>query len=107
LRIIDYKSGNVDYGNLSYKDMSSLSGGKKTIALQMLIYQYIYENKFSESANAGVISMRNTKAGFLGLKRNEEDDAEALLKIVIAQMLDTETAFIHNEKSNYCAFCEE
>lgn len=107
LRIIDYKSGNVDYGNLSYKDMSSLSGGNKSIALQMLIYQFIYENKFSESANAGVISMRNTKAGFIGLKRNEDDDAEALLKIVIAQMLDTEASFIHNEKSNYCAFCEE
>jgi CRISPR/Cas system-associated exonuclease Cas4 (RecB family) len=105
LRIIDYKSGKVEHSALSYKDLDSLTNGGKSVALQMLLYQLMYENKHSEEAEAGVISMRNIKSGFLKLNPKDENDALDVLKIVINDLLNPNAPFKHNEKSIYCAFC--
>jgi CRISPR/Cas system-associated exonuclease Cas4 (RecB family) len=105
LRIIDYKSGKVEHSALSYRDLDSLTNGGKSVALQMLLYQLMYENKHSEEAEAGVISMRNIKSGFLKLNPKDENDALDVLKIVINDLLNPNAPFKHNEKSIYCAFC--
>lgn len=105
LRIIDYKSGLVKYSDLSYKDLNDLSRGKKAIAIQMLIYQMVYEKTTSEKVEAGIISMRNIQSGFMRIKPKDNEDAENILKIVIQELLNPSIPFTHNEKSIYCAFC--
>ncbi|MEX2379284.1 MAG: PD-(D/E)XK nuclease family protein, partial [Vicingaceae bacterium] len=105
VRIIDYKSGKVDSTDISYRDLDSLTSGRKSIALQMLLYQLIYQNKFSEEAEAGVISMRNIQSDFIKLRPKDENDAMDVLKIVISELLNPNAPFRHNEKSIYCPFC--
>jgi len=106
LRIIDYKSGKVDSAKLTYKDSEALQKSDKGIARQILLYQMAYELESETSAEAGVISMQNINGGFLSLKTNSaKEDAEVLLKTVVANMLNKEKAFEHDEDSLYCTFC--
>lgn len=68
LRILDYKTGVVSSSQLRMTDFSKMSDDYKyTKALQVMLYAYIYSinNDITQTMEAGVISMRNLKEGFL------------------------------------------
>ena len=68
LRILDYKTGVVSSSQLRMTDFSKMSDDYKyTKALQVMLYAYIYliNNDVTQTIEAGIISMRNLKEGFL------------------------------------------
>ncbi len=68
LRVLDYKTGVVSSSQLRITDFSKMSDDYKyTKALQVMLYAYIYSmnNEVTQPLEAGIISMRNLKEGFL------------------------------------------
>lgn len=69
LRIIDYKSGKVDKGNVGlepdeYEPL--ITDYDKSKAFQVLMYAYLYsKNKPLTECTPGIISFKNFKAGFI------------------------------------------
>ncbi|PKH49756.1 hypothetical protein CXF68_03170 [Tenacibaculum sp. Bg11-29] len=68
-RIIDYKTGMVDANKLKVVDFTSIRDLKHHKAIQVMLYAFLYtqNNKFDFSNNleAGIISFKNLKNGFL------------------------------------------
>ncbi len=70
LRIIDYKTGLVQPNQLKITDFSMMSDDYKyTKALQVMLYTYLYLQQnnldFNQPIEAGIISFKNLKSGFL------------------------------------------
>ncbi len=68
LRIIDYKTGKVSTGDLIVMDWDVVTEDYKySKAIQVLAYAYMQKNEelLSKSFQAGIISFKNLKAGFL------------------------------------------
>ena len=69
IRIIDYKTGMVDANKLKMVDFANIRDLKYHKAIQVMLYAFLYtENKkfdFSNNLEAGVISFKNLKNGFL------------------------------------------
>ena len=70
LRIIDYKTGLVQQNQLKMTDFSVMSEDYKyTKALQVMLYAYLYSQEnnidFTQPIEAGIISFKNLKNGFL------------------------------------------
>jgi len=66
-RIIDYKSGSVDSGNLEIFDWDLLLEEEKySKAFQVLFYSYLFsQTKKIDTLSAGVISFKKMKKGFM------------------------------------------
>ncbi|RBW59352.1 PD-(D/E)XK nuclease family protein [Tenacibaculum sp. E3R01] len=68
-RIIDYKTGKVDALNLKVLDFSLLPELKYHKAIQVMLYTFLYTQHtnydFSKPLEAGIISFKNLKNGFL------------------------------------------
>ncbi len=77
IRIIDYKTGKVDKSNVILKDWNGLTQEvKNDKIIQLLAYAFMYEpNANGKQIQAGIISFKNLKAGFLPFKL-KEDKAE-------------------------------
>tara|TARA_R110002096_G_scaffold435882_1_gene664014 strand:- start:8971 stop:11802 length:2832 start_codon:yes stop_codon:yes gene_type:complete len=109
-RIIDYKTGGVESGELNYSSIDIILNGKKGKALQLLVYQYLYTQAHpSETIEAGNISLRTISQGFLKLKASPEDgkkDLKLILEDVLNNLLDKNSAFQHTSTAKYCSFCK-
>ncbi|MEP0266759.1 PD-(D/E)XK nuclease family protein [Dokdonia sp.] len=97
VRIIDYKSGSVDKGNLIIKDWEDLLApeGKYEKAFQILLYTYMLykSNKITFPAKAGIISLKKLKNGFMPFTINKDSNIteETLLefeKVLIKLILE-------------------
>ncbi|MGB1041898.1 MAG: PD-(D/E)XK nuclease family protein [Tenacibaculum sp.] len=68
-RIIDYKTGMVEATNLKMVDFEKLREMKYHKAIQVMLYSFLYSQKegfdFSKDIEAGIISFKNLKNGFL------------------------------------------
>ncbi len=68
-RIIDYKTGMVDANKLKVVDFANIRDLKHHKAIQVMLYAFLYtQNKqfdFSKNLEAGIISFKNLKSGFL------------------------------------------
>lgn len=117
LRIIDYKTGKVEKGELGIKDIEVLKEGKKSKAFQILMYAYLYaqQNNLSNTQlHSGIISFRTLSSGFMPFikDKNKEinqellNDFESLLKEIFTEMLNPEIPFKHQPNAKYCEFCE-
>ena len=111
-RIIDYKTGKVESKDLKISDFSILSDEYKyTKALQVMLYSFLYtkENKFNfeKSLEAGIISFKNLKSGFLKMNfaqkgKDNNITEERLLEFqvelfrIIKEILNPEIPFIEN-----------
>ena len=76
LRIVDYKTGNVEQSklNITDKTLQSISNSKeKDKAVQLILYAYLYlkNNSQIKWVQAGIYSARNIKSGFLALDFNK------------------------------------
>lgn len=67
IRIIDYKTGKVEKGNVSLSTWNSLTEDiKNDKIIQVLAYAFMYEKlALDQPMEAGIISFKNLKAGFM------------------------------------------
>ena len=76
LRIIDYKTGKVEEGEVTFFNWDELSeNNKKGKAFQLLMYAYLYLNKnpqyLDRKVIAGNFSFKNLKEGLICVSRNK------------------------------------
>ena len=76
LRIIDYKTGKVEWGEVTFFNWDELSeNNKKGKAFQLLMYAYLYLNKnpqyLDRKVIAGNFSFKNLKEGLICVSRNK------------------------------------
>ncbi len=106
-RIIDYKSGKVEKNNVSLKTWSGLTDEvKNDKIIQVLSYAFMYEPYTNKSIEAGIISFKNLKNGFLPFSFKEYKSANTFIDkkildnysdqiiILLNQILNSEVSFI-------------
>ncbi len=81
IRIIDYKTGKVEKGNVSLKSWNGLIQEiKHDKIIQVLAYAFMYENEAQgKPIEAGIISFKNLKAGFLPFNFKEDKEIEQII----------------------------
>ncbi|WP_299133103.1 PD-(D/E)XK nuclease family protein [uncultured Tenacibaculum sp.] len=117
-RIIDYKTGKVDALNLKVLDFSLLPELKYHKAIQVMLYTFLYTQHtnydFSKPLEAGIISFKNLKNGFLKMNfssnyktpDNEitEEKLEEFMheiKEILKDLYNPETSFIEPTDLKY------
>lgn len=113
-RIIDYKTGKVESGQLKMSDFSLiLEDYKYTKAMQVMLYSYMYAAT-STASNAviqsGIISFKNLKEGFLKMNFTEEfrgkdyevseqrlNDFMTVINELVTEIMNPEIPFKQNE----------
>ena len=110
-RIIDYKTGMVSATNLKVTDFENITDLKYHKAIQVLLYAYLYTKStnfnFEKPLEAGIISFKNLKNGFLkmnfssnyripGNAITEEKLEEFLdqIKLVLQELYNPEISFV-------------
>ncbi len=81
IRIIDYKTGKVDKANVILKNWDGLVADiKNDKIIQVLAYAFMYENNVNGlPIEAGIISFKNLKSGFLPFGFKEEKDVNMII----------------------------
>lgn len=76
LRIIDYKTGLVKESDLKVANLEEIQDFKYSKAIQVLLYTYMYTQNVTLEADkqiqAGIISFKNLKSGFLKLNFSDK-----------------------------------
>jgi len=97
IRIVDYKTGKVEQRNVSLKDWNGLTADiKNEKIIQVLAYAFMYEELAKGSEiEAGIISFKNLKSGFLPFQFGAEketvisaDILENYLAQIVALLLE-------------------
>jgi hypothetical protein len=86
LRITDYKTGKVEKTNVMLKDWDGLTlDVKNDKIIQLLCYAFMYEPLAKGlEMEAGIISFKNMKAGFMGFSFKDAWDKSAPAQDIIA-----------------------
>jgi hypothetical protein len=81
IRIIDYKTGKVEKGNVILKTWKGLTEDiKSDKIIQVLSYAYMYEQEAKgKLIEAGIISFKNLKGGFLPFSFKEEKEMNSII----------------------------
>jgi hypothetical protein len=81
IRIIDYKTGKVEKVNVTLKSWKGLTEDiKSDKIIQVLAYAYMYENLANgKPIEAGIISFKNLKSGFLPFNFKEGKEGNATI----------------------------
>lgn len=91
IRIIDYKTGKVEKSSVTLKTWKGLTEEiKNDKIIQVLAYAFMYEKLAdSKPIEAGIISFKNLKSGFLPFNFKEEKDSEYVInEIIMANYLE-------------------
>lgn len=81
IRIIDYKTGKVDKNNIVLKDWNGLTNDiKNDKIIQVLAYAFMYEEQAKDQEmEAGIVSFKNLKSGFLPFQFKQDKDVIAII----------------------------
>ena len=81
IRIIDYKTGKVEKASVTLKSWNGLTDDiKSDKIIQVLAYAYMYEREAKEKPiEAGIISFKNLKAGFLPFNFKEDKEVNSII----------------------------
>lgn len=115
-RIIDYKTGSVQPGELNLKSWDRLtSDSKMAKAFQLLLYAYLFyrNQENTENIETGNITLRKISEGFIKVKLPGEELIgqetmrifEEMLKALLEKILDPEIPFIQTEDEENCTYC--
>jgi hypothetical protein len=76
IRIIDYKTGKVEQKNVTLKDWNGLTEDiKNDKIIQILAYAFMFEEQAKgHEIEAGIISFKNLKSGFLPFNFKEDKE---------------------------------
>lgn len=89
IRIVDYKTGKVEKGNLELSTWEDfLSNEKKNKIIQILSYVFMYEEKANGTPiETGIISFKNLKKGFMpfGFKSGKAEIQQTITPEIIDQ----------------------
>tara|TARA_B110000444_G_scaffold253825_1_gene285336 strand:+ start:2354 stop:5179 length:2826 start_codon:yes stop_codon:yes gene_type:complete len=121
LRIIDYKTGLVNPGELKSNDMKKIIRDlDRHKAFQLFFYAYLYHKSLprGRTFEAGIISFRSLKKGFMaasfdgGYENKTKITGEMLgvfekeLVELIKDLFNPNTPFHHNDRKEPCRFCD-
>lgn len=113
LRIIDYKTGYTDEKSLKINDADNV--GDKPKAIQLMVYALAYMKNKNISLATGIhyglrqaseIEIPLDILGNKDLKMKDEELLTETLTHIVTQLLDENTVFEHEPKSDYCDFCQ-
>ncbi|WP_278034621.1 PD-(D/E)XK nuclease family protein [Flavobacterium nitratireducens] len=81
IRIVDYKTGKVEKGNVSLKSWNGLTQEiKNDKIIQVLAYAFMYEEQAQgKPIEAGIISFKNLKSGFLPFNFKEDKEVQQII----------------------------
>jgi hypothetical protein len=87
IRIVDYKTGKVDKNNVILKDWNGLTNDiKNDKIIQVLAYAFMYEEQTKgQEMEAGIISFKNLKSGFLPFQFKQDKDVIATISAEIME----------------------
>jgi len=114
LRILDYKTGKVEASQLHIGDFEKATQAYKyTKALQVMLYAFLYssQNKavFEKKVQAGIISFKNMKSGFISMNfsKTRTKDVELtevrvqefmeVVKRTLFEIFDLKTPFVETK----------
>lgn len=99
IRIIDYKTGKVDKNSVQLKDWSGLSLDiKNDKIIQLLCYAFMYEEETNGmEMEAGIISFKNMKGGFLPFAVKIDKDISTIITTEVLEAFKTEIVILINE----------
>ncbi len=81
IRIIDYKTGKVDAAHLTLKSWNQLTNDiKNDKIIQILAYAYMFDTFENIPLEAGIISFKNLKSGFLPFNFKEPTTTNYIIK---------------------------
>ena len=85
VRIVDYKTGKVEKASVVLKSWRGLTEDiKNDKIIQVLAYAFMYETLAeSKPIEAGIISFKNLKSGFLPFNFKEEKESQVLIDATI------------------------
>jgi hypothetical protein len=99
IRIIDYKTGKVEKSSVTLKTWKGLTEEiKNDKIIQVLAYAFMYEEQAKDKAiEAGIISFKNLKSGFLPFNFKEEKDSEVIINEVVMTKYLEQIVLLLNE----------
>jgi ATP-dependent helicase/nuclease subunit B len=114
LRILDYKTGKVAASQLHIGDFEKVTQAYKyTKALQVMLYAFLYssQNKtvFENKVQAGIVSFKNMKSGFISMNfsKTRTKDVELtevrvqefmeVVKQTLFEIFDPKTPFVETK----------
>ncbi|MEO8515894.1 MAG: PD-(D/E)XK nuclease family protein [Flavobacterium sp.] len=102
LRIIDYKTGKVEKNQVQLKDWNGLTLDiKNDKIIQLLCYAFMYEEQARGlEIEAGIISFKNMRGGFLPFGIKEEKELFTTITPEILEAFKTEIIVLINEILN-------
>ena len=107
IRIVDYKTGKVEKTNVTLKSWAGLTEDiKNDKIIQVLAYAFMYEPEAKgKSIEAGIISFKNLKSGFLPFNFKEGKEVNSIIDesvkvdyleqmvVLLKEILNSEIAF--------------
>ena len=102
IRIIDYKTGKVEKANVTLKSWKSLTEDiKYEKIIQVLAYAFMFENEANgKPTEAGIISFKNLKSGFLPFTFKEEKEVTTTINATILNDYLEQMVILLNEILN-------
>ncbi|UOK43301.1 MULTISPECIES: PD-(D/E)XK nuclease family protein [Flavobacterium] len=99
IRIIDYKTGKVELKSVQLKDWAGLTADiKNDKIIQLLCYAFMFEKqKSGMEMEAGIISFKNMKAGFLPFAVKEDKNADVVIDEAVLEDFKIEVVNLINE----------
>ncbi|MGX7667696.1 PD-(D/E)XK nuclease family protein [Flavobacterium pedocola] len=99
IRIIDYKTGKVELKSVQLKDWNGLTLDiKNDKIIQLLCYAFMYENQVNGmEMEAGIVSFKNMKAGFLPFGVKEDRNAATEINKEVLDAFTSEIVTLINE----------
>ena len=117
LRILDYKTGNVENKELNLKDWEKLKTNTTlSKSFQLLIYSWLYFKTYSfseQTTEAGIIPLSKISQGVLKIKLPDKSEInhesiqifENELKNIISEIFNPEVEFKQTQEADNCKYC--